>query len=103
MGVSRVLAWIYTVAAVGIAVWALAVDVIMYNSQREHMLPNLVLMLVGAPTSMLVSMIYEFFLTSLPKGLQGIALSGWVQVPVMLVGPVLQVTGLLWLTRPEKK
>ena len=75
--------------------WEVVVDVSMRHSGTEHMLPDLVVLLVGAPLSVGVN----WQLDTLPDSL---SLSGWVQYPLFGLCPVAQAALLLWLTRLKK-
>lgn len=90
--IARVFAWLYALASVGVVAFALVIDVLMRNDPREHMLPDMLMLLVGMPLSLVAS----WFLTLLPNEL---AFSTWIQYPLFLACPILQSLCLLWLTR----
>ena len=77
------------------AAWAWIVDVTMLHSQREHMLPDLVLMFVSLPASLLMEPLASLAPTVLGSplvGLAGITLFGALQA------------GFLWyLARPDAR
>ena len=91
----RALAWMYAAVTIAALIWALITDVSMRHSGTEHMLPDLVVFLIGAPLSSGAIWLLEL----LPDRL---ALSGWVQYSLFGLCPVAQAAGLLWLTRSER-
>lgn len=59
MAVFRKLAIAYSIVVVLAAGWAFYVDARLLQSDREHLLPDIVLMMVTLPGSLSVSMVYE--------------------------------------------
>lgn len=49
----------YVAVAVAIAAWAWCIDLMLLHSEREHLLPDLVLMICGFPSSLLLDSIYD--------------------------------------------
>ena len=90
--IARAFAWLYALASVGAVAWAVAIDISMRNDPTEHMLPDMVLLFVGMPLSLLANWV----LIMLPDN---VAFSGWVQYPLFIACPILQALCLLWLTR----
>jgi hypothetical protein len=55
----RSIALVYCVLVLGAAAWAVAVDMQMLHSQREHLLPDAVLMFIAMPASLTLGLLYE--------------------------------------------
>lgn len=66
----------YLGAAIVIAAWAWYVDWTLLHSQREHLLPDMVLMILGLPSSLLLSPIYDQW----PRSFTGLAQTGFLTV-----------------------
>jgi hypothetical protein len=55
----RMLALLYSMLLLGAAGWALWTDVSLLDSSREHLLPDMVMVLVSFPASLSLSWVYE--------------------------------------------
>lgn len=75
----------YLAVASVAAGWAWCIDVALSGSQREHLLPDLLLMVCGLPTSLLLDLIYSAW----PEQFKGLAQTAF------LTACALAQTGLL--------
>lgn len=55
----RLVALFYTAAIVLVAIWALYVDVTMLHSGREHLLPDVTLVVLASPSSRSLGPLYD--------------------------------------------
>jgi len=65
----KAVALAYLALATVAAGWALYIDVALFGSQREHLLPDLLLTVCGLPTSLLLDLLYSEW----PELLNGLA------------------------------
>lgn len=88
MTVFRLLAWLYAAIVFLAAAYAWYFDIRLLNSVREHLLPDILLMLVTFPASLSVEPLYENFPAFFSKPfvqLTWLTLCGTGQAGVLLV------------------
>lgn len=92
MNVVRLLATAYAVLVAVVAGWAWYTDLTLWNSPREHLLPDVMLFVVTAPTSCLLDYIPLSTITAHP-----LASLGWLTASGVL--QVLALYLIAWLAR----
>ena len=85
--------WTYTAVASLAATWAWATDIAMLNSSREHMLPDIIFLMVASPLALTLDPLYRlmpsFF--DLP----------FTQLAYMTICAAVQTGCLRWLFRKK--
>ena len=66
----------YLGIAGGIAAWAWYIDLTLLASEREHLLPDIVLMICGFPSSLLLHPIYDQW----PRFFTGLVQTGFLTI-----------------------
>ena len=65
----KFLAICYSAIVCAIALWAWYVDVTLLDSQREHLLPDILLMFCGLPSSLLLDSVFQQWPETFVNGL----------------------------------
>lgn len=66
----RVVSFCYGSLIVAIAIWAWYIDVRLLHSEREHLLPDILLAIAGMPSSLTADWVYEAWPKSFVGGVQ---------------------------------
>lgn len=91
----RILALLYSMLLLGAAGWALWTNVSLFDSSREHLLPDMALLLLAFPTSLSLSWAYETW----PQFFsQPFAQSAWIACCGLLQASILFVLSALTRT-----
>ncbi len=94
--VPAAIAWTYASLAIASVCLAACIDWFMRNSKLEHLLPDVLVMALGLPLSLLAFLL----LSVLPDSITN---AGWFQLPLLYLCPLMQAGALLWLLLSRRK